>query len=72
MADGGCPLQLATLLRYPPPPKATRRTRKPVAFTNMDNRPCGGAEHVQFFVVAGCRSGVSGPVLFPLVGHSLS
>jgi hypothetical protein len=65
------PTLLATLLPYTPPCKVAWRTRKSVAFTNMNNGSRWAAENVQFLVVSRCRSAVAGLVLF-VIGHSLS
>jgi hypothetical protein len=65
------PRLLTALPPYTPPRKAARRTRKPVAFANMDNGSRRAAEDVQFLVVSRCRCAVAGLVLF-VVGHSTS
>jgi hypothetical protein len=60
---------LTAFLPYPPPRKAARRTRKSVAFMNMDNGPRWGAKNVQFFVVSRRRRTIAG-LVFLLIGHS--
>ena len=67
--DRQCDGQYRGYPRCPPPRKVTRRTRKSVAFMNMDNCPRWGAKNVQFFVMS-CRRRTIAGLVFLLIGHS--